>query len=59
MSAFQIVSTIIAFIISVWLMSKSFDNPVSFFFGGFFAACLFVLTIYFNGVFSLIVGDTP
>lgn len=56
MSAFQVLSTIAAFIISVWLMSKCFESAASLFFGGFFAVSLFVLTIYYNGVLSLMTG---
>lgn len=57
MNSFQILSTIIALIISVWLMSKCYESVVSFIFGGFFAVSLLVLTIYFNGVFELLVGS--
>lgn len=53
---FQILSTTIAFIISAWLMSKCFESPASFIFGGFFAVSLFILTIYFNGVLLLVTG---
>lgn len=56
MNTFQILSTIVAFIISAWLMSKCFENAAALVFGGFFSVSLFVLTIYYNGVLSLVTG---